>query len=420
MTTQRSPKNGSLVWEDEASADSRFRRVQQVSRPSRRNLPGMPLEMPDPEDDDLPRSKRTWEDPPTPWWRPTSTLGRVFLGFSALVVVCGMGFAGFVFKTYLERDGRFRISGASSIQATGLGEVSRADMLPVFGEDIGRNVFFVPLSQRRKQLEQIPWVEKATVMRLLPDQLRVSLVERHPIAFVRVGQQIGLVDANGVLLTMPASMMTRHHYSFPVVTGIDAGDPLASRHARMAVYQRLLSELDSSGQHLSEQISEIDLTDPEDARVLMPEQGADILAHFGDDQFLNRYQRYRAHIAEWRQQYPKLAAVDLRYDTQVVLQMAAGATTTQAAVSTGDGQPVAVGSADSYPDTVHAKPSAAVKAGAPAVKTAGKSPARKPAAKPKSAKDKNKKRAEAKRAAAVHTGQKTAPKPRPAAIAQGQ
>ena len=57
----------------------------------------------------------------------------------------------------------------------------------------------------------------------------------------------------------------------------------------MAVYQRLLGELDANGQHLSEQISEIDLTDPEDARVLMPEQGTDILAHFGEDHFLDRY-----------------------------------------------------------------------------------------------------------------------------------
>ena len=56
----------------------------------------------------------------------------------------------------------------------------------------------------------------------------------------------------------------------------------------------------------------------------MPEQGADILAHFGEDHFLERYQRYTAHIAEWRQQYPKLAAVDLRYDHQVVLEMASG------------------------------------------------------------------------------------------------
>ena len=85
-----------------------------------------------------------------------------------------------------------------------------------------------------------------------------------------------------------------------------------------------MAELDADGKHNSEQISEIDLTDPEDARVLMPEQGADILAHFGEDHFLERYQRYQAHIAEWRQQYPHLAAVDLRYDQQVVLRDGVG------------------------------------------------------------------------------------------------
>ncbi len=144
------------------------------------------------------------------------------------------------------------------------------------------------------------------------------------MAFTRHGQQIGLVDANGVLLNMSAATMAKHHYSFPVITGIDAGDPLMSRKARMAVYLRLMSELDAGGKRYSEQISEIDLTDPEDARVLMPEQGADILAHFGEDHFLERYERYKAHIAEWRQQYPHLASVDLRYDNQVVLEMASG------------------------------------------------------------------------------------------------
>jgi cell division protein FtsQ len=135
--------------------------------------------------------------------------------------------------------------------------------------------------------------------------------------------------------------MAAHHYSFPVVTGIDPGDPAESRKGRMAMYGRLMTELDANGQHLSEQISEIDLTDPVDARVLMPEQGADVLAHFGEDRFLERYQRYRAHIAEWRQQYPKLAAVDLRYDQQVVLEMASGATAS-AATASADAAPTAV------------------------------------------------------------------------------
>jgi cell division protein FtsQ len=145
--------------------------------------------------------------------------------------------------------------------------------------------------------------------------------------------------------------MAKHHYSFPVLTGIDPGDPADSRKARVDVCLRMMAELDADGKHNSEQISEIDLTDPEDARVLMPEQGADILAHFGEDHFLERYERYQAHIAEWRQQYPHLAAVDLRYDNQVVLQMASGKETAETSASDAD--------AAGGPMSLQAKPSAA-------------------------------------------------------------
>jgi cell division protein FtsQ len=287
------------------------------------------MDVGDADDEDSPRFGNRFganrdAQPSGPWWRPASKWGRIFLGLGILSV-CGVLLAGILsVKSYLSRDSRFRIAGVSNIEATGLTEVTRAQMLPVFGEDIGRNVFFVPLSERRKQLEAIPWVQRATVMRLLPDRIRISVVEREPVAFVRQGQQVGLVDADGVLLSMPAATMAQHHYSFPVVTGIEPRDPLPSRRLRMAVYQRLLAELDGNNQHLSQQISEIDLKDPQDARVLMPEQGADIVAHFGEEKFLERYQRYKAHIAEWRQQYPKLTAVDLRYESQVVLEMTPG------------------------------------------------------------------------------------------------
>jgi cell division protein FtsQ len=302
----------------------------------------MPLDMDDPDGDEAPRSK--WDKKGSEgsrWWWPSSTVGRVFVGMGALAVVAALGVAANQFKIYLQRDARFRIAGASHIQAVGLTEVTRAQLIPAFGEDIGRNVFFVPLNERRKELEAIPWIQQATVMRLLPDQIRVDIVERKPVAFTRHGQQIGLVDASGVLLDMPPAAMAAHHYSFPVLTGIDAGDKAASRQARMAVYLRMMSDLDGNGQRNSEQLSEIDLTDPEDARVLMPEQGTDILAHFGEDNFLQRYQRYKSHIAEWRQQYPALAEVDLRYDRQVVLEMVSGASRAQPnAEPQGDAKPV--------------------------------------------------------------------------------
>jgi cell division protein FtsQ len=205
--------------------------------------------------------------------------------------------------------------------------------------------------------------------------------------------------------------MTKLHYSFPVVTGIDPRDPLPSRRARMAVYQRLIGDLDSTGQHLSEQISEIDLTDPEDARVLMPEQGADILAHFGDDHFLQRYQRYKAHIAEWRQQYPRLSAVDLRYDNQVVLEMAPGAGGAQTAVNADDGKPVAnaTGAAgDSDSGTVKPSPDVPSAQGAAGASVAARPKASEHKAQTRarahasSAKDK-KKQAQARHAAWLHS-----------------
>ena len=416
-----------LIWEDEAPAESRVRRMQQGVPRAGRALPGMPLEMQDPDGDDPPRSD--WGRLGAArgnWWRPATTVGRVFLVLTAVILLSGFTTTGVMFKHYLERDARFRIAGASHIQATGLTEISRAQMLPVFGEDIGRNVFFVPINERRKELEAIPWVEHATVMRLLPDQIRVNVVERQPVAFTRHGQQIGLVDANGVLLDMSATTMTEHHYSFPVVTGINPGDKPASRQARMAMYGRLMAELDANNQHFSEQISEIDLTDPEDARVLLPAQGTDILAHFGEDHFLERYQRYQAHIAEWRQQYPKLAAVDLRYDRQVVLEMASGVSAMQPTAEADGAKP-----SDMAPTApANAAPSKPSVKGAPGKVTPNKNAktksgaksssnssakAKTTAAKNKAAQDK--KRAQAKSVAQNANKQKPSPATHPAAAA---
>jgi cell division protein FtsQ len=212
----------------------------------------------------------------------------------------------------------------------------------------------------------------------------------------------------------------------------------------MAVYGRLLGELDTNGQRLSEQVSEIDLTDPEDAQVLMPEQGGDILAHFGDERFLDRYRRYKEHIGEWRQAYPKLAAVDLRYEQQVVLEMAPGSSISQAvagdqaaanagAGSTGTESPSAASPAGKPEGKAEAKPSSPPNAapGKPSPKAkpgkaAGKGPtksktASKPASKSAKEKARDKKRAEAKRAALNVSKQRSAPTPRPAvATGMGQ
>jgi cell division protein FtsQ len=133
------------------------------------------------------------------------------------------------------------------------------------------------------------------------------------------------VDAHGVLLDLSPELSADHAYSFPVVTGIASSDPASVRMARMKLYLRFTRDLDAGAEKVSKKLSEVDLTDPEDVKALIPDNGADLLVHFGDSDFLTRYRRYEQNLADWKTKYPNLASVDMRYEHSVVLQMAPGA-----------------------------------------------------------------------------------------------
>jgi cell division protein FtsQ len=124
-----------------------------------------------------------------------------------------------------------------------------------------------------------------------------------------------------VLLDMPADAAGDPHYSFPVLTGLSESDPLSTRAARMAIYLHFMQEL---GAKNSGTISEADVSNPEDLKAVVSGGGSDILVHFGDEDFLHRYQEFEQHLPEWKQQYPRLAAADMRYERQVVLEMQPG------------------------------------------------------------------------------------------------
>jgi cell division protein FtsQ len=257
---------------------------------------------------------------------PRSPAGKIAVAAAVLGLLGLCGALGMAARSAILHDERFMIPSATAIETEGNSHVTRAQLVSLFGEDIERNIFRVPMAERKAELEDLPWVEHATVMRLLPNRLRVSVMERTPVAFVRQGNRIGLVDANGILLDMPTDAKTKMHYSFPVVTGLEAKDPLSLRSARMKLYERFTSDLDGSGEKISEKLSEVDLSSPEDVRAVIQDKGGEVMVHFGEDNFLDRYKKFEEHLPEWRTQYPHLAAVDMRYERQVVLEMQPGTT----------------------------------------------------------------------------------------------
>ena len=227
------------------------------------------------------------------------------------------GLGGWAYS-YGTHSRRFRIQSSDSVEISGVRNASLTHIRDVVGqESLSRNVFSVSLEEAKAKLEQIPWVEQATVMRLLPNRVAVNIVERTPVAFAQIGPRISLIDANGVVMGMPADRKTK--YSFPVIRGITEAEPLSSRAAAMKIYNRLVGELGAGDPKYIQQLSEVELSDPEDIKVTANDPGGTMVVHLGASDFLQRYKLYVTHIAEWRQQFPNLQSVDLKFEGQVVV-----------------------------------------------------------------------------------------------------
>ena len=79
------------------------------------------------------------------------------------------------------------------------------------------NLYYLLTSQKkREQIEQLGWVEKAFVQRILPNTLRLTIIERNPIALLQTQNGHKLIDRNGEIIA-GAKPETFGH--LPVVSG---------------------------------------------------------------------------------------------------------------------------------------------------------------------------------------------------------
>ena len=206
------------------------------------------------------------------------------------------------------------------VEVNGNHMVNREAVLQPFYKDRGRSVLRIPLDGRRNEIEQISWVQSATVQRILPNRIRVDISERTPIAFVRNGSELALIDADGVILDRPQGQ----DLHFPIVTGLSDSVPRAEREKRMKTYQEFMRDADLVRSGSSDFVSEIDLFDPHDLRVVMaglpglnvPQA---ITLHLGSGEFTGKYRMLVENFAQWQSNAGCVQSVDLQYARQVVL-----------------------------------------------------------------------------------------------------
>lgn len=203
----------------------------------------------------------------------------------------------------------------ASVELQGAKFVAKSQVEDQFVSDRGRSLLRVPLEERRQAIEQIPWIRSAAVTRVFPDRIAVALAERIPVAFVWTADGIALLDEEGVILDLPPDA----DFKFPVVRGVTEDQSPEERGARMKLFMEMIEDLNRSAGALIAGISEVDLSDPQDARVIVADGSGAVLLHLGREDFLVRYMLYASQIGQWQQKFANVRSVDLRFEGQVVI-----------------------------------------------------------------------------------------------------
>jgi cell division protein FtsQ len=246
------------------------------------------------------------------------------------VTVWVVGWAAASFAAY--EGGRFLLYSPEmalihpdQIVLSGNHNVPFARVREIFAADRGKSVLGIPLDDRRRQLESLPWIEQATVRRVLPNRIAVEILERTPIAFVRESEDMALVDAHGVILDRPLEA----NFHFPVLAGIGPEMALEDRAKRMQLYSGFAQQIENARAGALDEVSEVDLSDEHDVRVTLTgfggpgaaagSVGAPVVVYFGDSEFAAKYQTLAGNIAQWRAKAGPIESVDLRFSREAVV-----------------------------------------------------------------------------------------------------
>ncbi|MBI2822579.1 MAG: FtsQ-type POTRA domain-containing protein [Acidobacteria bacterium] len=256
--------------------------------------------------------------------RDSRPVWRMFLGWCgrALLTLLLTGVA-VALLTFVSSSAVFNLA---RVEVLGNQHLHVEEIRHVLMHEFPRNLVRVRLSKVREFVESHPWVRSCQVRRVFPGTLKILVVERRPVALAKIENELFLVDEAGVVLESYGSGF--QHLNLPVVRGLENStqeNVTAANQVKMDAVMRVLAELDSGPEPLSEGISEIDVTEP--GRVALVPLDQPIRVFVGDSKYRERYQTYLSKLslmADLAAQYGAMDSVDLSIDHRIIFHTKRG------------------------------------------------------------------------------------------------
>ena len=104
----------------------------------------------------------------------------------------------------------------AAVSLSGQRQVSREEIFAAAGVTENSSLLFLDVADARAKLEAIPWIAEATVRKLYPDRLQITVTEREAFALWQLQGKVSVIAADGT--TLSAKVEPRHT-SLPFVVG---------------------------------------------------------------------------------------------------------------------------------------------------------------------------------------------------------
>jgi cell division protein FtsQ len=111
----------------------------------------------------------------------------------------------------------FRIAG---VALSGHKHLTREEIFAVAGITGRSSLLFLDVADARARLKTNPWIADATVQKLYPDRLQITVTEREAFALWQKGGRIGVIADDGTVLE---PYISRRFTKLPLFVGAGAG-----------------------------------------------------------------------------------------------------------------------------------------------------------------------------------------------------
>ncbi len=227
---------------------------------------------------------------------------------------------------YAGYQGVTLVAAASSLQighmtVRGHERLSTGEVLALVDGLRGQNILAVSLDDWRQKLLASPWVEDATIRRVLPSTVEITVHERSPMGIGRIGMSMYLVDSKGVIIDEYGPSYA--DIDLPIIDGLaaspqDGGSIVDTARAEFAA--RVLASL-TTRPEIAQKVSQLDVANLHDAVAIL--DGDTVLLRLGDTDFVARLQQYLDLASALQERLnTTIEYVDLRFDERLYVRPA--------------------------------------------------------------------------------------------------